>query len=294
MRSTSRLTFAPFPSRRSVVTSSVCGMRLTSNVSPSTRFTVRLTPSMQTEPLRATYRESAFGIFTARNPSSSFRTSPTPSTCPVTRCPPSLSPSARDFSRLTSPGRSRPAVTRSVSSETSAVKPRPVVAVTVRHTPCTQMESPTRTSERSSAPASISRGCSFRMVPTAWTMPVNIAGKVTAELRGGLLMQALQPLGEVLVERQGRGGERGHQHADGDEVRRGERQVAEAEHEGRGHQPRGGRQVQPLPGAVVEGALEVRRQRNGEAQEHRVGGGRVVLRVAGDPRRDREPQPEGE
>src|SRR5687767_13082101 len=41
MRSTSRFTFTPRSRRASVVTSSVCGIRLTSNSSPSTRLTVR-------------------------------------------------------------------------------------------------------------------------------------------------------------------------------------------------------------------------------------------------------------
>src|SRR5258706_3085973 len=54
IRSTSRLTRAPAARHPRVVTSSVCGMSCTSNASPSTRFTVRLTPSMQIEPLRAT------------------------------------------------------------------------------------------------------------------------------------------------------------------------------------------------------------------------------------------------
>ena len=47
-----------------MVTCSVCGIRFTSNTSPSTRFTVRLTPSMQIEPLAAMYLASALGVRT--------------------------------------------------------------------------------------------------------------------------------------------------------------------------------------------------------------------------------------
>ena len=52
-RSISRLTRTPAASAPRVVTSSVCGMRFTENFAPSTSFTVRLTPSSVTEPLRA-------------------------------------------------------------------------------------------------------------------------------------------------------------------------------------------------------------------------------------------------
>src|SRR3954469_5719801 len=88
MRSTSRFTRAPAARRPRVVTSSVCGMSCTSKASPWTWFTVRLTPSMQIEPLRATYLANPLGRRTWSTPSLNAITSPTPSTWPATKWPP--------------------------------------------------------------------------------------------------------------------------------------------------------------------------------------------------------------
>ena len=64
-KSISRFAFAPGASLESVVTCSVCGIRLTSNTAPcgrsSTRFTVRLTPSTVIEPFLAIKRPSSLG-----------------------------------------------------------------------------------------------------------------------------------------------------------------------------------------------------------------------------------------
>src|SRR3954468_1772237 len=113
-----------------------------------------------------------------------FTSSPTPSTCPATRCPPSESPMRRDRSRLTGPGSSSPVVTRRVSADTSARKPRGVSVVTVRHTPWTAIESPTATPDMDSDPQSTSKGSTLAMRPTAWTMPVNIGRRGYRKRKG--------------------------------------------------------------------------------------------------------------
>src|SRR6185437_821356 len=177
-----------------VVASIVCGIRLTENRVLSTVLTVRLTPSTQTEPFAAMKRASPAGASTSQHcerASGSIETMrPTPSTCPETRCPPRRSESRNAFSRFTaSPSRSAPSVVSdSVSLETSTENSRWPSATTVRHTPVTEMLSPTRMSEKSSAGAAIDsrksppRGSRRAMVPVHWTMPVNIA---LLKVRGG-------------------------------------------------------------------------------------------------------------
>ena len=61
MRSTSRLSACPGASFPSVVTAQVCGTRSTPKSAPSTRPTVRLTPSSATEPFSAMKRASPAG-----------------------------------------------------------------------------------------------------------------------------------------------------------------------------------------------------------------------------------------
>ncbi len=160
-------------------------MRLTPKVEPSTSLTVRLTPSMATEPLRATYLAKCSGtvIFTRVERASTTReaTLATPSTCPDTRCPPNASPALSDGSRFTAePTASSPSVvTESVSRETSAAKARSRIWVTVRQQPCTQMLSPRRRPDGSirsrpitvrTSPPQASCTCT---VPTSRTIPVN-------------------------------------------------------------------------------------------------------------------------
>ncbi len=109
-------------------------------------------------------------------------TSPTPSTWPETRWPPSASPGPQRRLEV-DPGR-RPAsapsvVSDSVSRETSAANPRGEISRAVRQQPLTQMLSPSTTPASGSASTSIHRrtspprGSSARMVPTSRTIPVN-------------------------------------------------------------------------------------------------------------------------
>src|SRR5947208_3336401 len=115
------------------------------------------------------------------SPAGSKRTtSPTPSTCPLTRCPPRRSASRSAFSRLTSPLPSSPTVQRIDSSETSTLKLPLSSATAVRQQPLTAILSPTATSARSSPPASMTsrrppaRGSLRAIFPIAATIPVNI------------------------------------------------------------------------------------------------------------------------
>src|SRR5262245_27482478 len=270
-------------------------MRLTSKPSRSTRFTVRLTPSTQIEPLVATYFASGCGRRKATTPPSRTATSPTPSTWPVTRCPPSLSPRASAFSRFTAPGRSRPAVTRRVSRDTSAANPRPRLAVTVRHTPCTQIESPIATPARSSPPASTSKGSARTMRPTACTMPVNMRRRV-AQTSGRycLSKRLVRPVpepAEMLVERERGRRQPGDHRTDHQRVRGPHGGAGEVEDERRAHEPHAQREVQPLRGQVVaREALEVRAERQHQADEDRVPGRDLKLGVARQPRRHGEPE----
>src|SRR6266850_5962602 len=197
------------------------------------------------------------------------------------------SPMASAFSRFTSPGRSRPEVTRSVSPDTSAVNPRGVIPVTVRHTPCTQIESPTATSARRSAEHSTSSGSTRTIFPTACTMPVNMAAKGNPK--------PIQQFAELLVEQQCRSSECGDQDANGDRVRCRQRAAgAEVEDEGCHGEPDAGGEVQPLRLDVVEAQLEVSAERERQTEERGVGGGRFVLVIARGPRRHGEPEAEGE
>ena len=165
----------------------VWGTMFTSNSAPSTRLTVRLVPSMHTEPFSAMYRASASG---ARNSSRTERASshraltcPMPSTWPETRWPPRRVCGVNAVSRLTRlPVVSAPSVVRaSDSDETSVRKPDGVTSMAVRHTPLTQMESPTSMSadvmdavstSSDTSPEGWSICSSIR--PTVWTIPVNM------------------------------------------------------------------------------------------------------------------------
>ena len=103
--SVSRFTRSPILRRPSVVTASVCGIRATLKRSSSTSTSVRLTPSTATEPLLAIWRVSAGGTrnHIVHQSASSMRRStvPTASMWPVTKWPPSASPTRSDRSRLT-------------------------------------------------------------------------------------------------------------------------------------------------------------------------------------------------
>src|ERR1051325_136382 len=135
------------------------------SVSPAT---VRLTPSTDRLPFSATKRWSARGIASVtRRPSPSAataRTSPTPSTWPCTRCPPSRSASRSERSRLTGvPSRQSPSVVRRSVSGTASTAKRPLsTATAVRQQPEQLMLSPTFASAKTSPAAIQSRRPSGR------------------------------------------------------------------------------------------------------------------------------------
>ena len=151
MRSISMLTASPIRRTANVVAWRVCGIRLTSNSRPSTSFTVRLTPSIQTQPLLAMNRASPTGTSkrqrSERASGTTSMTRPIPSMWPDTRCPPSGSPMRNAFSRLTKvPACIVPnVVRRRVSRETSAAKRSAPMSSAVRQTPATAMLSPSLT-----------------------------------------------------------------------------------------------------------------------------------------------------
>ena len=161
-------------------------MMLTPNRRPSISFTVKLTPSMQMDPLGATkrIRSSGNSNCSLRDLASSatLASVPTASTCPLTRWPPSGSPARRLGSRFTrAPLLSAPKVVfASVSRDTSAQKRVPSSRVTVRHTPCTHTLSPTavRPEPRPAASMPSSRSPPRSAVetirPVARMIPVNI------------------------------------------------------------------------------------------------------------------------
>jgi hypothetical protein len=77
-------------------------------------------------------------------------------------------------------GRDAKGFSRHIGGEAAAV------TVTVRQTPCTQIESPTATPARSSPGHSTSSGLVHTMRPTACTIPVNMRRRVAQKsLREG-------------------------------------------------------------------------------------------------------------
>ena len=112
-----------------MVTSAVCGISDTRSLSPATPTTVRLTPSSATDPWSTVTRETASGASTSTTRALSSGvtdvTVPTPSTWPLTRCPPRRERRVSARSRLSrSPGRrSESVVRRTVSGMASALKP---------------------------------------------------------------------------------------------------------------------------------------------------------------------------
>src|SRR3990172_6688076 len=105
---------------------------------------------------------------------------PTPSTCPVTKCPPRRSPTLSGRSRLTrSCGLRSPSVVRArVSEERSAVKMVPSPRTTVRQTPFTAMLCPTVRSINCVSVSKVRRPPASSRVrattlPCVSTMPVN-------------------------------------------------------------------------------------------------------------------------
>ena len=155
-------------------------MRCTETTFSLISATVRLTPSSAMEPFSTTYRSSPSGRATFRIQSRPRRresNSPRPSTCPVTKWPPSSSPNFRAGSKLTvSPGLRVPRLVRSrVSSRRSMVRRGGECSMIVRQTPLTATLSPTRQDEaRFSAPTIIRPSPCNTTVPTSCIIPVNI------------------------------------------------------------------------------------------------------------------------
>src|SRR5688572_2315556 len=190
-----------------------------SNAAPVRRPTVRLTPSSVTEPFSAMNRESAPGASTVAPsaPASSrqSRTVATPSTCPVTRWPPSALPAAIAGSRFTAlPGSSRPSVVRaSVSPESSASKRPFPTATSVRQQPATATLSPTRQPVVDWLPLSMASrrpppaSTMATTVPTAVTMPVNMASMPRPQAQQQVAADVL-PLHDRELQAPGEGGRR--------------------------------------------------------------------------------------
>src|SRR5258708_4352099 len=165
-----------------MVDSSVCGIRLTPTTSSSIEAIVRLVRSMEIEPLRTQYSRTSGGTRTLTQralPSVSDPiTSPTPSMCPCTRCPPTSSPYPRAGSRLTRAPAPRPPrpVRLKVSGMTSALKTSPSIEAAVRHTPLTAMLPPSLARRRlSGARTRTTPSSTTSMVPTSATIPENIS-----------------------------------------------------------------------------------------------------------------------
>src|SRR6185437_12023033 len=189
--SISRFTRDPAASSPSVVTSRVCGIRLTPKTSSSTSLTVSDTPSTVIEPFGAMNRCSGLGARIRRRcepPSlSTDSTSPTPSTWPETMWPPSSSPTRAARSRLIRRPFVQPSsvVSDRVSPETSTANQSAPFSTTVRQQPAWLTEAPISRVVRSK-PVSISKRRS-RLVsrtlftrPRSVTIPVNISGLLVA------------------------------------------------------------------------------------------------------------------
>src|SRR5688572_14926852 len=98
-------------------------------------------------------------------------------------------------------------------------------------------------------------------------------------------------LAELLVEGQRRDRQRRYEHADRDGIGARDRAIGELQHEGRGNEPKSEREIEPLRRDVNAGdAFEMRGEREDKPAADGAGGGRLVLRIAGDPWRDRKPQ----
>src|ERR1700680_1022113 len=192
MRSTSRLTLVPTVHSPAVVAAIVCGISEMVNAASKTSTTVRLMPSTAMQPFSAMSSDTASGAVIVTHlalPSSrSALTVPVASMWPVSRCPPTRSPSCSARSRLTVAPVSRLAsvVRCRVSGMTSAQNPPAVTAATVRQAPFTAMLSPIRRpvngargviSIRPSRPSHASPSVStmplntFSSCPSAYTVP---------------------------------------------------------------------------------------------------------------------------
>ncbi len=149
-----------------------------------TLATVRLMPSIATEPFSTTKRmisgEASRVMMRAMPSLVRDATVPVPSMCPVTMWPPRRPEASRARSRLTGvPAESEPSAERlSVSGMTSARNAPPRTAFTVRQTPFTAMLSPVRVPSktvwaRTSSSADWAAFLTAPSVPTSSMIPVN-------------------------------------------------------------------------------------------------------------------------
>src|SRR3989344_7085112 len=144
----SMLTCVPIAYAPSIVVFTVCGISATVKEDADTSTTVKLTPSIATDPFGAISRCSLFGMEMRSVIISCsmiiFWIFPTASTCPETICPSSEPPKRNGRSRCTRlPGTNPPAVVlRSVSGIYSTQNERASYVVTVEHIPCTAMLCP--------------------------------------------------------------------------------------------------------------------------------------------------------
>ena len=163
----------------------VWGMTETEKLSASTLATVRLMPSMATEPFSTIRRRTGCSARivtqTALSSFVSLVTVPVPSMWPLTICPPNLPSAGMARSRLTRlPGTSVPRDERRiVSAITSAVKLPVVIFVAVRQTPFTAMLSPTLLPSVTVLQATVSLAdfspCLISLIsPISSMIPVNI------------------------------------------------------------------------------------------------------------------------
>src|SRR5271166_3251583 len=182
--SVSMLTRSPGLSNPSVVTARVCGMSMTEKPSVQTSTSVRLTPSTAIDPLGTSSPVQAGSRVNARNSHSPSdrrsRSTAVVSICPCTKCPPSLSPTRSDRSKLTrSPARFPPRFVRSkVSGPAWTSNCSPSLATTVRQQPLTATLSPIASEPVKPGQASVNRCPAFSLTipstrPRTSTSPVN-------------------------------------------------------------------------------------------------------------------------
>ncbi len=183
--SVSRFTLSPTFIGPKVVTARVKGISETLNRSGSQSTIVRLTPSMAIDPFEAICRANSRGTANEKSDHSpmSWRPSsvPRPSICPLTKCPPRRSPTAKARSRLTGlPVFRSPRLVRlSVSGPASKCMVSSSVSTTVKQHPLTEMLSATLVSSAifgsrmtNRQPGGSSR--SSATLPSASTIPENI------------------------------------------------------------------------------------------------------------------------
>ena len=185
IRSVSRFTSSPICLVGRVVSARVWGMMDTEKLSLASRATVRLMPSMAIDPFMMIWRSvpsSASMVYhTALSSRWMRRIVPTASMCPDTTWPPNRPSAAMARSRFTGlPACREPRLLwRKVSCMTSALNWFGPSEVTVRQTPFTAMESPSRVFS-STVCAPMDRVAEWaprrraRTVPTSSTMPVNM------------------------------------------------------------------------------------------------------------------------